>query len=129
VPLSLGGSWNIAGQSIEHCNGEAHPDSVSVSCTALPSDLDVLRNPSSDKTVPGVSTAQRRASLSSIFGDFGGSWTVITPSATCDVTFQDSSFNASCSGNGAQGSVNLTFTDGLASGKTSNGGELSAKRR
>ena len=89
--------------------------------------LELLRNSSS--TSPGVSTAQRRAVLASMFGDLGGSWTVVTPSATCDVTFQDNTFSASCSQSGSQGTLDLTFTDGLASGKTSQGAELSAKRR
>ncbi len=126
LPLALGGAWTFAGQSQERCNGEAHPDSVSINCTSIGSPLESLRGSGG---AAGVTTAQRRSVHASIFGDFGGAWTLVTPSATCDVTFQDNLFSATCSQNNSQGTVNLTFTDGLASGKTSGGAELSAKRR
>jgi hypothetical protein len=124
--LAVGGTWNLAGQSGERCNGEAHPDSMSVSCSDISAPFDLLRSRS---TGPGVSTAQRRSALASQFGDLGGSWTVVTPAATCDVTFQGNTFNASCSEGNGQGSLELTLAGGLASGKTSDGTELSAKRR
>jgi len=127
LPLDLGGTWSFAGQSQERCNGEAHPDTLSVTCSNIGPPIDLLR--SNSGTGDGLTSAQRRTQLSSIFGDFGGTWTVVTPKATCDVTFQDNLFSASCSQGGSQGSLSLTFTDGLASGKTNAGGELSAKRR
>lgn len=126
LPLSIGGVWVFAGQSQERCNGEGRPDSVSINCTGIGSPLEPLRGTGG---AAGITTAQRRSQLSSIFGDLGGAWNVVTPKATCDVTFQDNLFSASCTQGGSQGSVNLTFNEGLASGKTSGGAELSAKRR
>ena len=126
LPLSVGGSWNLAGQGAERCTGDAHSDSLSTSCTGVGAPFDILMPPAGGT---GTTTAQRRSSLPSMFGDLGGSWNVVTPRAVCDVTFQDNLFSASCSQNNGQGTVDLTFTDGLASGKTSQGAELSAKRR
>jgi hypothetical protein len=126
LPLAVGGSWNFAGKTAERCTGEAHPESLSTSCTGIGAPFDILMPPGGGT---GTSTAQRRSTLPSMFGDLGGSWNVVTPRAVCDVTFQDNLFSASCSQNNGQGTVDLTFTDGLASGKTSQGAELSAKRR
>jgi hypothetical protein len=76
--------------------------------------------------------ATRTQALASVFGDMGGTWTARgNGPGQCTVTFEGSSFSASCANEEPwSASIQLTFsgTD-TASGMTSDGIELAAHKR
>jgi hypothetical protein len=133
----LGGSWNFRGRESDQCTANVQPGAIEVDCSNLaPPLISTLQGFDFGKNMPlgtGTSTAQRTSTADSMFGELGGAWTVVTPLAKCDVTFQANRVHASCNqswrlGQTRVGLLDLTVENGVASG-TTNAGEFSARRR
>ena len=100
IPMALGRTWGFAGQTDERCNGEAHPDSVTVTCVEIPDPLDALRG--SSFSSPATTTAQRSEQLSSM-----SATSAAIGRSPRRPTFKDNLFSAACSKNGSQGTLDL----------------------
>lgn len=82
----------------------------------------------------GTLEVERFEPARSIFGDLGGSWTIGTRydlTGGCSASLRDTTVNAGCNGTGPRSDGSMTFTmrDGLGTGTTSGGLEISAVRR
>lgn len=137
IPYRLAGSWNFGGRQSDQCTATVKADSAKIDCSNLAAPLsDVLQGYDYVARKPlgtGTSTAQRKSKRDSIFGELGGEWAVVTPRASCSVTFEGNKMTADCDQKrdfavARKGIMTLTFEDGIVSG-TSNAGELSARRR
>lgn len=141
IPYGVGGTWIFQGVDADRCNVTAHAELVSFDCSNLTEPLiDTLQGWDYGINKPlstGLTNAQRKSKLDSQFGEAGGEWQVVLPRGNCKVKIAGNTLNASCTltrrsryGGDVRdtGTIDLTFTDGFASG-TSNAGEVSAKRR
>jgi hypothetical protein len=128
LPFALGGSWILSGSKGGHCTGDVAADAIGINCPNLDEPLlDVLADPSLRS---GRSTEQRTSKLSSIFGELGGEWTVVSHNNNCNVKVQGSEFHAECGEVArARDTITITFVNGVAAGSTSAGLEISARRR
>ncbi len=140
VPLPVGGEWTMQGKRGDRCTATVGTALSSLDCSGMQPPLDrtlqgwdfVERKP-----LPrGKSTAQRKSQLASSFGELGGEWTVLTPRLRCDVKIEGLTFMTSCEeqidkDKFRKGSLTLTLDPaaGTASGTTTFGGEISARRR
>lgn len=137
VPYALGGTWNVSGSEADRCSAEVKVGSVGIDCTNVAPPLqNTLQDYDFVEQKPlgsGRSAAQRTRKRSSIFGELGGDWTVVTPRVTCKVTFEDDRLTATCDRKRnfqekSTGTISLTFAEGIAIG-TTNAGEVSARKR
>jgi hypothetical protein len=130
IPLDVGGAWTFSSpDGSQQCVAGLSAAQVQGSCN---SDLFNWPYPV-PAPQPGVAyMAVRTQQLVSVFGDLGGTWQATDGTGgagSCTVTFQGSTFSASCSGS-FTGTVQLTFNGtNLASGTASNGLELSAHKQ
>jgi hypothetical protein len=115
----LGGDWVLKGESQEGCTASIKVPTMSLECDRLPS---LLRS-----GIEGTSSAQRVSTLPSSFGELGGKWNVLVPDATCEATFEGSTFTAKCSD--STDALTMTFSGDTASGSLADRVEISAKRR
>jgi hypothetical protein len=128
VPLNVSGSWYIidrSDSSTNLCAWSLGVDSAQGDC------LDVGTLPSWVGSPANASaSAERKLAAPSIFGDLGGEWQVLlSTGGTCTAKFEGSKVSGACSGAGKfNGSFQLEFSGGIASGSTDRGLELSAKR-
>jgi hypothetical protein len=124
VPLSLGGDWSFSEQgSTNTCSGSAHDGTIGAECVGSFGNLPV-------PSIAGKLTATRTSALASSFGALGGVWSINTASGTqCEARFSGNELTNTCSNGALRGGLTLTFAAGVASGTTSGGIELSARRR
>jgi hypothetical protein len=128
LPVQAGGTWSFMAQQPGDsgiCTGQLSPGQISANCqgvSGMPSTLPLLN---------GSGSALRIAQLPSIFGDLGGDWNLIGQNSHCAVTLTGNVFTATCdkSSGFTGGSMTLVFGDGVASGTTSKGIEVAARRR
>jgi hypothetical protein len=122
-PLAAGGSWIFSSTtSSENCTATLGNDSFTATCA------DVHSTPFG--TLNGTITAQRSQKLDSLFGELGGTWHVVgSDRGGVDATFSGSTFTASLFGSSGNGSMTLRVCNGVATGSTSAGVEISARRR
>jgi hypothetical protein len=122
-PLAAGGSWIFSSTtSSENCTATLGADSFTATCARVHS--------TPFGTLDGTVTAQRSQKLPSIFGELGGTWHLTTSGGGgVDATFSGSTFTASLFGSSGDGSMTMKVCNGMASGSTSSGLELSARRR
>jgi hypothetical protein len=118
----IGGDWVLKGESQEGCTANIKIPTMSLECDRTPSPL--------RSGIDGTSSAQRVSTLPSSFGELGGKWNVLVPDATCEATFEGSTFTAKCSEAGREkGTLTMTFSGDTASGSITDAVEISAKRR
>jgi hypothetical protein len=128
LPVEAGGEWSLAAQAPGDrgaCTGKILPAQISATCQGVSG---------VPRTLPGLNgtgSAIRVAQLDSIFGDLGGDWEVNGQNGHCTAKLNGNVFTATCdrsSGFGG-GSITIVFGDGVASGTTSKGIEVAARRR
>ena len=128
IPFNPTGDWIFTSndpRDDETCTTLISADALTNTCNGF-KHLYALDLDSFDGTV----TAHRTQRGSSIFGEFGGSWTVqIGNTGTCNVSFIASTFTATCSKAGVfTGSASGTVMGDMASGKIGRS-EFSAQRQ
>jgi hypothetical protein len=125
IPLPLFGNWQVHDAESRGCGATVTTTTLAGSCGNtghLP--------PWMPDIAFGTVTATRTRTLDSLFGDFGGDWSLTTSGgATCSVRFEGSTMSSQCSGGRGPGSASLTFEGETAHGFTSAGVEFSAQRR
>jgi hypothetical protein len=128
LPVQAGGTWMFAAQQpgdTGTCTGKLLPAEISANCqgvSGIPRTLPLLN---------GAGSALRIAPLPSIFGDLGGEWELNGQNSHCSAKLNGNVFTATCdqSSGFSGGSITLVFGDGVASGTTSKGIEVAARRR
>jgi hypothetical protein len=134
-PVSAGGSWLFTSREGGQCAGTVSPGAIDVTCTTPSSST--VGGADWPNSIPGPRSGQsyglrRSQARASWFGDAGGDWQS-TPSndGSCTAKFQDNTVLLNCATSGRlNGDVQLTVSaDCVASGSTSGGYELSARRR
>jgi hypothetical protein len=131
VPIHLGGPWKFADSNnpANECHFDGELGVFTAGCSGTHAIVPSY-------ALSNVYTATRTQVLDSQFGDLGGTWKGLAtngdPSGGCTFTFQGSTISSSCAAdsNWLAGTADLTFQGtSMASGKTGNGVEYSAKRR
>jgi hypothetical protein len=122
-PIAAGGSWIFSSTtSSESCSATLGSDAFTATCA------DVHSTPFG--TLNGTLNAQRSQKAQSIFGELGGTWHVAgSGGGGVDATFSGNTFTASLFGSAGSGTMTLRVCNGVASGSTSAGFEISAQRR
>jgi hypothetical protein len=128
LPVQAGGTWMFAAQQpgdTGTCTGKLLPAQITAACqgvSGIPTTLPLLN---------GAGSALRVAPLPSIFGDLGGDWELNGQNSHCAAKLNGNVFTATCdrSAGFTGGSITLVFGDGVASGTTSKGIEVAARRR
>lgn len=130
MPKYVGGSWTFThpGVSSGRCEADLRPASFNAHC------VNVLYAPSHLPNLNHSLSAVRSTVLPSVFGDLGGVWQLQSDGGQggrCTARFEGSEFTASCVGTWTEFDGALTFTlgNGVASGSSSEGLEISAVRR
>jgi hypothetical protein len=122
-PIAAGGSWIFSSTTgPENCTATLGSDSFTATCAGVHS--------TPFGTLSGTVTAQRSQKAQSIFGELGGTWHLTgSDGGGVDATFSGNTFTATLFGQAGDGSMNMHVCNGVASGSTSTGFELSAQRR
>jgi hypothetical protein len=117
LPLNLGGAWTFA-SGTDGCNASLSATTFNAACTDGVQDLP---EPLPD-TLAGSANATKTASLPSIFGSLGGTWSVHFQPGTCTASFSGNVITIDCSNESAfRGSVQASFCNGLVTGSTGDG--------
>ena len=128
LPLPLGGHVDITdpARPAVSCSGDLSATSITAGCVGT--------RPSTLREVPPLNdriVGTRTSVLASSFGELGGTWTFDNTSGShCDTTFSGNTVTMALSSKGkADGTLTIVFKDGIASGSTDHGLELTARRR
>jgi hypothetical protein len=132
IPIGLGGDWQFSASGIT-CKSSVAAANATASCNARPTGFlwpyDAIPRPAPNVTYKMTQTAE----LSSQFGFLGGEWNGISAASTdgCTMRVEGKTIQLSCrTGSVWNGSANLTVgSDCVASGLTTTGYELSARKR
>lgn len=124
LPLDIGGIWSAASaDGAQQCHARLTASAASADCTDVDSGDWGL-------ALHGAVTGTRVHALASSFGDLGGQWLITQGDASCNAVFEGTDVTVTCTRNGVRtGSLSLHVTDSLASGTSSDGLELAARRR
>jgi hypothetical protein len=131
IPLDVGGTWTFTrpGDPLAHCDAQVGPGTFGGRCS------NVWYAPSSLPDLNHTVSATRTTVLPSVFGELGGVWQLVSDGGSqgrCTARFEGSELIASCNSSfDAMNNSTLVFTlgDGIASGSSDEGLEISAVRR
>ena len=124
LPLDVGGVWSATSpDGAQQCHARLTTTEISGACTEIDTSDWGLG-------LHGSVVGTRVQTLASSFGDLGGQWLITQGEITCSALFEGTDLNVTCTRDGMRtGSLSVHVTDALASGTTSNGLELAARRR
>jgi hypothetical protein len=117
LPLDLGGAWTF-GNGADGCNASLSATTFNATCTG---GVEGLPEPLPD-TLAGSVNATKTASLPSVFGSLGGTWSAQFQQGSCTASFSGNVITIDCNDEETfHGSVQASFCNGLVSGSTSDG--------